>query len=227
MRDYQTKLKEKLKEALSAVLPIVCIVLLLSFTIAPIPTGILILFLFGAVLLIAGMMFFTLGAELSMTPVGEKVGARMAKTNRLWLTAALAFVLGFIITISEPDLQVLAEQVPAVPNLILILAVAVGVGLFLVVAVLRMLFSKSLNKLLIVFYVLVFAIAFFAPEDFLAVAFDSGGVTTGVDDRPVHHGARRRLCRRAKRQARRKRQFRPCGAVLQAYPRRAAARRTL
>ena len=179
MRDYQTKLKEKLKEALSAVLPIVCIVLLLSFTIAPIPTGILILFLFGAVLLIAGMMFFTLGAELSMTPVGEKVGARMAKTNRLWLTAALAFVLGFIITISEPDLQVLAEQVPAVPNLILILAVAVGVGLFLVVAMLRMLFSKSLNKLLIVFYVLVFAIAFFAPEDFLAVAFDSGGVTTG------------------------------------------------
>ena len=179
MRDYQTKLKEKLKEALSAVLPIVCIVLLLSFTIAPIPTGILILFLFGAVLLIAGMMFFTLGAELSMTPVGEKVGARMAKTNRLWLTAALAFVLGFIITISEPDLQVLAEQVPAAPNLILILAVAVGVGLFLVVAVLRMLFSKSLNKLLIVFYVLVFAIAFFAPEDFLAVAFDSGGVTTG------------------------------------------------
>lgn len=179
MRDYQIKLKEKLKEALSAVLPIVCIVLLLSFTIAPIPTGILILFLFGAVLLIAGMMFFTLGAELSMTPVGEKVGARMAKTNRLWLTAALAFVLGFIITISEPDLQVLAEQVPAVPNLILILAVAVGVGLFLVVAVLRMLFSKSLNKLLIVFYVLVFAIAFFAQEDFLAVAFDSGGVTTG------------------------------------------------
>ncbi len=179
MRVYQTKLKEKLREALSAVLPIVCIVLLLSFTIAPVPTGILILFLFGAVLLIAGMMFFTLGAELSMTPVGEKVGARMAKTNRLWLTAALAFVLGFIITISEPDLQVLAEQVPAVPNLILILAVAVGVGLFLVVAVLRMLFSKSLNKLLIVFYVVVFAIAFFVPEDFLAVAFDSGGVTTG------------------------------------------------
>lgn len=179
MRDYQTKLKEKLREALSAVLPIVCIVLLLSFTIAPIPTGILILFLFGAVLLIAGMMFFTLGAELAMTPVGEKVGARMAKTNRLPVAVALAFELGFIITISEPDLQVLAEQVPAVPNLILILAVAVGVGLFLVVAVLRMLFSKSLNKLLIVFYVLVFAIAFFVPEDFLAVAFDSGGVTTG------------------------------------------------
>ena len=179
MRVYQTKLKEKLREALSAVLPIVCIVLLLSFTIAPVPTGILILFLFGAVLLIAGMMFFTLGAELSMTPVGEKVGARMAKTNRLPVAVALAFVLGFIITISEPDLQVLAEQVPAVPNLILILAVAVGVGLFLVVAVLRMLFSKSLNRLLIVFYVLVFAIAFFVPEDFLAVAFDSGGVTTG------------------------------------------------
>lgn len=176
---YQTKFAEKLEEALKAVLPIIGIVLLLSFTIAPIPPSILLLFLFGAVLLVIGMMFFTLGAELSMTPMGEKVGTKMAKSMRLGTILLLCFLLGFIITISEPDLQVLAEQVPSIPNYTLILAVAFGVGFFLVVAMLRMLFSKSLPSLLIIFYLIVFALAFFVPDDFLAVAFDSGGVTTG------------------------------------------------
>ncbi len=179
MNFYQTKLAEKLKEALAAVLPILGIVLLLSFTIAPLPPSILLLFLFGAVLLVVGMMFFTLGAELSMTPMGEKVGSRMASTRNLGLVIFLCFLLGFIITISEPDLQVLAEQVPSIPNLTLILFVACGVGVFLVIAVLRMLFSKALPPLLIGFYLIVFCLAFLIPKDFLAVAFDSGGVTTG------------------------------------------------
>ena len=91
----------------------------------------------------------------------------------------LCFVLGFIITISEPDLQVLAEQVPSIPNYTLIIAVAVGVGIFLVAAVLRMLFGIALPHMLVVLYPIVFLLAFFVPADFLAVAFDSGGVTTG------------------------------------------------
>lgn len=176
---YQTKFTEKLNEALKAVFPIIGIVLILSFTIAPIPASILLLFLFGAVLLIIGMMFFTLGAELSMTPMGERVGTKMASARRLSIVLLLCFLLGFIITISEPDLQVLAEQVPSVPNHVLILSVACGVGLFLIIAMLRMLFSKSLPFLLILFYTLVIFLAFLVPSDFLAVAFDSGGVTTG------------------------------------------------
>ena len=116
MNYYQTRFSDKLKEALKAVAPIIGIVLLLSFTIAPIPPSILLLFLFGAVLLIVGMMFFTLGAELSMTPMGEKVGTKMAKTMHLGTILFLCFLLGFVITISEPDLQVLAEQVPSIPN---------------------------------------------------------------------------------------------------------------
>ncbi len=160
-------------------LPTIGIVILLSFTIAPIPPSILLLFLFGAVLLIIGMMFFTLGAELAMTPIGEKIGTRIAQSRNLGIVLLLCFILGFIITISEPDLQVLAEQVPSVPNITLIVAVAVGVGLFLMVAMLRMLFSRTLRSLLILFYLLVFGLAFFVPDDFLAVAFDSGGVTTG------------------------------------------------
>ena len=176
---YQTKLSAKLKEALKAVVPIIGIVLLLSFSIAPIPPSILLLFLFGAVLLVAGMMFFTLGAELSMTPMGEKIGTRMANSRHIGVVLLLCFILGFVITVSEPDLQVLAEQVPSIPNRILIMSVAGGVGLFLVVVMLRMLLSKSLSALLIVFYSIVFVFAFFFPKDFLTVACDSGGVTTG------------------------------------------------
>ncbi len=179
MRFWNHKLKEKFKEALTAVLPIIAIVLVLSFTIAPITPSILLCFLMGALLVMAGMMFFTLGAEMSMTPMGEKVGAKMTQSKKVWLVIVLSFVLGMIITISEPDLQVLASQVPSVPNMTLILAVAVGVGVFLVIAMLRMLFGIALRNLLVFFYIIVFALVFFVPSDFRAVAFDSGGVTTG------------------------------------------------
>ena len=114
-----------------------------------------------------------------MSPMGERVGTAMTQSKKLWVVVALSFLLGFIITISEPDLQVLAQQVPAVPNLTLILAVACGVGVFLVVALLRMLFSIALPPFLVCFYAVIFILAFFVPKEFLSVAFDSGGVTTG------------------------------------------------
>lgn len=173
------KLREKWNEALQAVLPIIAIVLVLCFVIAPISSSILLCFLLGAVLLLAGMMLFTLGAELAMSPMGERVGTCLTKSRKLPVVIGLSFLLGFIITISEPDLQVLANQVPAVPNMTLILSVACGVGAFLVVALLRMLFSVALPPLLLAFYGVVFALAMFVPKDFLSVAFDSGGVTTG------------------------------------------------
>ena len=176
---YQEHLKDKLKEALQAVLPIMGLVLVLCFSIAPISSSILLCFLMGGTMVIAGIMFFTLGAELSMTPMGERVGTAMTKSRKVWLILALAFVLGLIITISEPDLQVLASQVPSVPDKTLIMAVAVGVGLFLSISLLRMLLGIPLNVLLIVFYICSFVLAFFIPDSFLAVAFDSGGVTTG------------------------------------------------
>ena len=176
---YRSKLNEKLQESLAAVLPILAIVLILSFTIAPLPTSVLMAFLFGAVLLVVGMMFFSLGAELAMSPMGERVGACITKTRRAGIMLTLGFLLGFLITISEPDLQVLANQVQAVPNMVLIVTVAVGVGLFLCFAMLRMLLSVPLNTMLVGFYIVVFVLAMFVPKDFLAVAFDSGGVTTG------------------------------------------------
>ena len=176
---HQSRLKEKQKEAVQAVLPIVCIVLLLSFTIAPLPTDVLLSFLLGAVMLVIGMMLFNLGADLAMAPMGEQMGAQITRSKKLSIILPIGFLLGFLITISEPDLQVLANQVKSIPNLVLIFAVAGGVGLFLAVALCRMLFSIPLRNLLVGFYLVVFILSYFVPRDFLAIAFDSGGVTTG------------------------------------------------
>ena len=118
------KLREKLLEALQAVLPIAAIVLVLCFTVAPVSPSILLCFLLGAAMIVVGIMFFPLGAEMSMTPMGERVGAVIPKSRRLPVVLGIGFLLGFLITISEPDLQVLANQVPSIPNRTLILSVA-------------------------------------------------------------------------------------------------------
>lgn len=179
MRLYKPKLQEKLEEAFQAVGPVVCIVLLLCFSVAPVSPGIVMEFLVGVVFLVVGMMFFTLGAEISMTPMGERVGSSMTRSRKLWVMVVLGFILGFVITVSEPDLQVLAGQVPSIPSMTLIGSVACGVGIFLVIALVRMLAGIPLAPMLILFYAAVMGLAFLVPGDFLAVAFDSGGVTTG------------------------------------------------
>jgi len=169
----------KIKESLSSVLPITAIVLLLHFTVAPMSIGILSLFLVGSVMLIFGMGLFTLGADMSMMPMGERIGAELTKSRKLFLLIAISFLMGVMITVAEPDLQVLAGQVPAVPDPIIIGSVALGVGIFLVIALIRIVFQIKLSHMLIFFYIIVFGLASFAPESFVAVAFDSGGVTTG------------------------------------------------
>lgn len=179
MKLWNPKLQSKLKEAVVAVGPIILIVLVLCFSITPLTPSILLSFLLGALLVIIGMMFFTLGAEMSMTPMGEKVGAKMTQSKNVLLIMCLSFLLGIMITVSEPDLQVLATLVPSIPNNMIILAVALGVGIFLVFALLRILYSIPLANMLVFFYLIVFVLAFFVPADFRAVAYDSGGVTTG------------------------------------------------
>ncbi len=178
---FRTKsiLIDKLRESLAAVLPITVTILLLSFTVASVSLTTLTAFLLGALMLVFGMGLFTLGAEMAMTPLGERVGVAMTRSRRLALIIAGCFAIGVMITVSEPDLTVLATQVPSVPNAVIILSVAAGVGLFLVIALLRIIIGVRLSWLLIGFYALVFILAFFAPDQFMAVAFDSGGVTTG------------------------------------------------
>lgn len=176
---HRSILNEKWKESLSSVLPITLIVLVLCMVLVPAPVSAMLAFLCGAAMLVVGMGLFTLGTDLAMTPIGEHVGAAMTRSKKLWLVVLVSFLVGVIVTVSEPDLQVLAEQVPGVPNMALILSVAVGVGLFLVVALLRILFRVRMAWLLLGCYTAVFVLAQFVPKSFLAVAFDAGGVTTG------------------------------------------------
>ena len=173
------KLKEKIRESLSAVLPITGIVLMLSIFLIPMELGSVVMFLTGALMLIVGMGFFQLGAEMAMTPLGEGVGVQISKMKKLLTVLLTGFLMGVIITVSEPDLQVLAGQVPSVPNMVLIMTVAVGVGLFLALAIVRIRYKISLSMLLIVCYLALILVSAFVPKEFLAVAFDSGGVTTG------------------------------------------------
>ncbi len=173
------KLHSKIHESLTSVLPITGIVLLLAFTISPMQVGVLGLFLMGALMLILGTGLFTLGADMAMMPMGTHMGAHLTRRRKLYLMILVSFLMGILITMAEPDLSVLARQVPAVPDAVIIGAVALGVGLFLTLAVLRIVFQVSLRLLLIGFYMVVFALTAFANPDYLAVAFDSGGVTTG------------------------------------------------
>lgn len=169
----------KIKESVSSVLPITILVLLLHLTIVPMSLGTLYMFIIGAVMLVFGMGLFTLGADMSMMTMGEKMGSYITRSRKIWLLIPVTLLLGIIITVAEPDLQVLAKQTPGVPDPVIIWSVAIGVGIFLVVAFLRTLFQIKLRSILIALYIIVFILAIFAPNNFIAVAFDSGGVTTG------------------------------------------------
>ena len=175
----KTILRDKLKESVSSVLPIALIVAVLCLGFVPVTTDLMLAFLLGTILLIVGMGLFTLGSEASMTQIGSLTGARITKSRRLSLILIISFVLGIAITVAEPDLTVLASNVPHINTTVLIITVSVGVGLFLVICMLRILFAVQLRWVLLGSYIVVFALAVFSDADFLSVAFDSGGVTTG------------------------------------------------
>ncbi len=175
----RTSLVHMLKDSVKSVLPVSLIILILCFTVAPIDMSSFTSFLFGSVMIIIGMALFSLGAEMSMTPMGEYVGSQMTKSKKILLIVILSFIVGFMITMSEPDLQILAKYAPSIPTTALIICVSAGVGAFLVVAMLRIIFGIRLKYLLMGFYAIVFVLAFFVSPDFWAIAFDAGGVTTG------------------------------------------------
>ncbi len=173
------QLYEKFREAAASVLPIVGIVGIMCLTFIPMQADLMLSFLIGSAMLIVGMGLFTLGSEVSMTPIGTHMGARLTKSKNLTLILVVSLLLGIAVTVSEPDLTVLAENVPAIDTTMLIVTVGVGVGIFLMLSMVRILFKIPLKWLLIGFYGLMFLLAALASPDYWAVAFDSGGVTTG------------------------------------------------
>src|SRR5574344_927631 len=176
-------LLQKFKETISSVLPIMVIVLLLGVTVAPLGGDLIIRFLVGGVLLIFGLTIFLLGVDIGILPIGERSGAALTAKRNLPLLLSVSFIIGFIVTIAEPDVQVLADQIRSVDasvnKWVLVCMIAVGIGLFVMIGLLRTVTSFSLSVLLIVSYVIVFVLAFLCPPEFQGVAFDAGGATTG------------------------------------------------
>ena len=170
----------KLKESSFSVIPIVILVVVLTYTIAPIPSWNLILFLISAFTIIMGITLFNLGVDMSLIPIGEQIGSTLVKTRKLPLIVILTFFIGVFITIAEPDLIVLAGQINGVPDAVIIISVSLGVGLALVGAFLRILFQFPLSYILISCYILAFILSGFTGNDFLSVPFTGIAFTINI-----------------------------------------------
>ncbi len=178
-------LTEKLKEVLISVLPITVIVIILNFTIAPVGALLMGRFLMGAFLVTAGLAVFLVGVDIGITPIGQVMGSGITKTNRIWMVIAGGLILGFFVSVAEPDLHILADQVAAVTagaisKMSIVLVVSAGIGILLTVGFLRIVFSVPLYKLLTGLYLIVLALSFFTSQEFLAISFDASGATTGA-----------------------------------------------
>lgn len=173
------KIKDDLLNSVQTIGPVVLIVSLLSLVI-PMEPSFIFSFLLSSILLIFGSTIFTFGADLSMVVIGNKLGKDLVKSKKVWMILTVSFIIGTVVTIAEPDLLVLAEQFTSISSLTLILTISIGVGICLLLASARSLYGWDLNKILIISFLLIFALMFIVPEDFIPLAFDSGGVTTGT-----------------------------------------------
>ncbi|EMF0203948.1 DUF1538 domain-containing protein [Enterococcus hirae] len=175
---------KNLKEVVIAILPMTLLIVILTFIFAPLDSGEMISFLFGAGIMMIGMTLFLFGADYSMMEVGRLVGKYMIKKKSLTILIALGFMIGIVITIAEPSVQALGQQVNQISEgkigrVVLIGIVSVGTGVFLAFALLRVVFKLSYYQLMAIGYVGVLVASFFTSNEFMPIAFDSGGVTTG------------------------------------------------
>lgn len=175
----------KFKEVISSVLPITIIVVVLNFTLTPLEPLQLIWFIIGALLIALGLTIFLLGIDIAIIPIGNMLGKAIVKPNKLWFLALAGVVLGLFISIAEPDLHILAQQVDYVTGGMLarwdiVIVVSLGVGLFVAIGLVRTVFNFALYKLMIIIYLIIGAFAIFTTQEFLAIAFDASGATTGA-----------------------------------------------
>jgi len=174
---------QKFRETVTSVVPVMLIVIILGITVAPLGSSLIIRFIVGGILMIIGLTIFLLGVDVGIQPIGELCGAALTRKRNLPLLLSASFVIGFLVTAAEPDIQVLADQVrsiyPLVNKQILIAMIAGGVGLCMMVGLFRVMVHFSLKIILLASYLLIFAVSFFVTPGFTGIAFDSGGATTG------------------------------------------------
>ena len=178
-------LLDKIKEVSSAVLPVVIIVIILNFTLAPVPTVLLFQFILGAILIVLGLSILLFGIEIGVLPFGNHMGASFLKSNKMWYVIIVGFLLGFFVNIAEPDLQVLAIQVSSVmggfiPASAILIAVSIGTGIMLSLGIVRIVKNISLRVVFLVVYGIIFLLAIFSSSDMFAIGFDASGATTGA-----------------------------------------------
>ena len=178
------EIKESILEVVFAVLPITALIIILQFTLIWLPMDEFLKFIAGTIMVSLGLIFFLIGVNIGLLPVGELIGATLPKTKKLWLIILFGFILGFVVTVAEPDVRVLSSQVDQVSNgeissNILIYSVALGVGFFVGISMLNSFLNIPIKYLLVVSYSIVFLLAFFIPREFIPISFDAGGVTTG------------------------------------------------
>lgn len=176
--------KDTFKEVAAAILPVTIVVLILQITFIRLPLEAFLQFLIGAAFVGIGFFLFLLGVTAGLLPVGESIGKQLPRTKKKSLIIGTGFLLGLVVTIAEPDVRVLASQIDLVSggeisSGILVLSVALGLALFVALAMVRTIFSIPIHYLLIGGYALVFALAIFVPDEYVAISFDAGGVTTG------------------------------------------------
>lgn len=173
----------KLKETVTSVLPVMLIVFVLGLTVAPLGASILLRFFIGGILLILGLTIFLLGVDIGIRPMGEQTGAALVSKRNLFILLSVSFVIGFLVTVAEPDIQVFGDQIHSVFSAVnktgLVYIIAAGVGLLITIGLLKSILKWSLKATLFVLYIAVFILAYFTPESFRGIAFDSGGATTG------------------------------------------------
>src|SRR5699024_242253 len=182
-------LLNKFKEVSLSVLPITLIVIVLNFTLVPIDNAMFVRFILGAIFVIMGLGIFLFGADMGIGPIGNLMGETIAKTNKSYIVASLGFLLGFLITIAEPDLQILADQVNeasggAIPAKLILIVVSIGVGIMVAIGLLRILYERKLNRLYTIVYMFIFCLGIWVAEEFLAISVDSSGATTGAMTTP-------------------------------------------
>lgn len=175
----------KFKDVVSSVFPIVVLVLILHFTIVPMDTAVIVRFLIGSLLVVIGLTLFLLGVEIGITPLGDLTGSSLARSNKLWIVLTGGIILGFFISVAEPGLMVLANQVNVVtsgeiPGLLILIVVSVGLSILLALGFVRVFYNIPLYKVLLALYLIIFGLAIFVSREFLAIAFDASGATTGI-----------------------------------------------
>ncbi len=176
---------QKLKEASLSVVPIVIIVLVLNYTLIHLETPLLLRFLIGAVFIILGLCLFLFGIDISINPIGQLMGSFITKTNRIWVVVIAGILLGFLISIAEPDLHILAGQVDSVTlglisKLSIVLFVSLGIAVMLSFGLIRIIYNIPLNIILSLIYAIILILSFFSSLEFLAISFDASGATTGA-----------------------------------------------